>query len=120
MRSLLISGLSALVFFFAASLSHSSEVLGATLIKNVRIFDGTTPKLSEIQDVLVEANLIKSVGRELTHPAAKIIDGKGMVLSPGFVDAHTHMSLISSFDKLENEYTGIYVGAAGARWLKKC
>jgi imidazolonepropionase-like amidohydrolase len=37
------------------------------------------------------------------------------VLTPGFIDAHTHIALIAPFDQLENEYTGVYVGAAGGQ-----
>ena len=85
------------------------------LITNVRIFDGVAEKLQP-GSVLVEGNLIKAVGTEVAaSPDASVIDGGGRVLSPGFVDAHTHMSLIAPFEQLENEYTGIYVGAAAGQ-----
>ena len=99
--------------------SLASEPLGMKLIKNVRIFNGKDPVLSSTSDVLIGANLIKKIGTNLSADGAVVIDGNGMVLSPGFVDAHTHMSLISAFDKLENEYTGIYVGAAGGQMAEE-
>ena len=98
---------------------QASEPGGLKLIKNVRIFDGKEPVLSATSDVLIDGNLVKEVGSNLAADGATIIDGSGMVLSPGFVDAHTHMSLISAFDKLENEYTGVYVGAAGGQMAEE-
>ncbi|MEP1593549.1 MAG: amidohydrolase family protein, partial [Halieaceae bacterium] len=97
------------------TISHASESIGSKLIKNVRIFNGADPSLSAETDVLVRANLIQKIGNNLSSEGAVVIDGQGMVLSPGFVDAHTHMSLISSFDLLESEYTGVYVGAAAGQ-----
>lgn len=42
-------------------------------------------------DVIVEDGRIKSVGTALTTPAgARVIDGRGMLLAPGFVNAHWH------------------------------
>ncbi|MEH6593467.1 MAG: amidohydrolase family protein [Halioglobus sp.] len=105
----------ALCTAFIGAISHASEPIGSKLIKNVRIFDGTDPSLSSKTDVPIHANLIKKIGNNLSSEGATVIDGQGMVLSPGFVDAHTHMSLISPFDLLENEYTGVYVGAAAGQ-----
>ena len=68
------------------------------------------------QDVLVENNLIKKIGKGLKADSkATVIDGGSRVLTPGFIDAHTHIALIAPFDQLENEYSGVYVGAAGGQ-----
>ena len=86
-----------------------------TLITNVRIFDGVSEDLLDGQ-VLVNGNLIAEVSAEpINAPGATVIDGGGRVLTPGFIDSHTHMSLIAPFDQLENEYTAIYVGAAAGQ-----
>lgn len=105
----------ALCIVLVSAICQASEPIGSKLIKNVKIFDGTNPTLSSNTDVLIHANLIQKIGKNLSNVGATVIDGKGMTLSPGFVDAHTHMSLISPFDLLENEYTGIYVGAAAGQ-----
>ena len=90
-----------------------------TLLTNVRVFNGVDTSL-EGADVLVQGNLVLDVGTDLdVTEGARIIDGGGRVLSPGFVDAHTHMSLIAPFDQLENEYTGVYVGAAAGQMAEE-
>ena len=44
-------------------------------------------------DILVEGEKIIAVGRDLSPIGAKIIDVSGMLLFPGFIDAHTHFDL---------------------------
>ena len=62
-----------------------------TLIKNVNIFDGTSDKLAMGRDVLVEGNLIKTIGKGLKTPGgATVIDGGGRTLIPGLIEAHGH------------------------------
>ena len=113
-----------LKFAYIASLVCTSSFVTAddidapaqTLIRNVNIFDGKNEKLAIGQDVLVEGNLIKEIGKDLkTDDSTTVIDGGGRTLSPGFIDAHTHIALIAPFDQLENVYTGVYVGAAGGQ-----
>lgn len=100
-------------FFWNQSLADEPQQV---LFKNVKIFNGTDDQLITGKDVLVEGNLIKSIGSGLAVAAnVQVIDGGGRVLTPGFIDSHTHISLIAPFDQLENEYTAIYVGAAGGQ-----
>lgn len=69
----------------------------AVLFENVRIFNGTSDKLSPVSNVLVEGNIIKAVSASpITVPPAKAvtrIQGGGRTLMPGLIDAHTHIML---------------------------
>jgi imidazolonepropionase-like amidohydrolase len=65
-----------------------AAVAAPLLFRDVRIFDGA--KVSQ-GDVLVDKGLIRAVGPKLAAAkGAKIIDGSGKTLLPGFIDSHTH------------------------------
>jgi imidazolonepropionase-like amidohydrolase len=62
------------------------------LITNVRIFDGTSDKLTEPMSVLVEGNKIAKIATSITPPkGATVIDAKGRTLTPGFIAMHEHI-----------------------------
>ena len=65
----------------------------ATLISDVRIFDGVSV-ISESGHVLIESDRISKVSlrESLSVPEDCIlIDGTGCTLLPGHIDAHTHI-----------------------------
>ena len=73
-----------------------------TLIKNVNVFDGKSDTLSNGSAVLIENNLIKSVGKGIKAPeGATVIDGKGRTLMPGLIDGHAHVMINAHFDTVE-------------------
>jgi N-acyl-D-amino-acid deacylase len=59
------------------------------LIRNARIVDGSGNPWYRA-DVGVKAGRIASIGRLNAMTADKIIDAKNRVLTPGFIDVHTH------------------------------
>jgi imidazolonepropionase-like amidohydrolase len=94
----------------------ANEAERRILITNVDVFDGVNEELIETANILVQGNLIAQISTsKINAPGATVIDGGGRVMTPGFIDAHTHIALIAPFDQLENEYTGVYVGAAGGQ-----
>lgn len=63
------------------------------LIQNVSIWDGTSDEAVANRSLLVEGNLIKAIGNDLTaSETAEVIDGKNLFLMPGIIDAHTHLA----------------------------
>ena len=60
------------------------------LIKNGRIIDPLR-KYDKVGDVLVENGKISQIGGAIDAKTAQIIDASGKIVSPGFVDLHTHL-----------------------------
>ncbi|NJE10962.1 amidohydrolase family protein [Thermococcus sp. MAR1] len=59
------------------------------LIKNGHVIYGESFEVVEA-DVLIEGNRIAKVAKDINEAADTVIDAKGMVVSPGFVNLHTH------------------------------
>lgn len=76
--------------------AQAADLQPQVLIKNVNIFDGENEALAKGQDVVIEGNLIKSIGKGLAARAdATVIDGGGRTLMPGLIDMHWHSAFNS-------------------------
>jgi len=91
-EALALIGLIAIVG--SATAQEAASSLPDTLIRNVRIFDGTNASLTPPTNVLVTGDKIAAVGTA-TASGATVIDGAGRTLMPGLIDAHTHIMFIS-------------------------
>ena len=58
------------------------------VIRNATIVDGTGGDPFE-GDVFIKDGIIQEVGN-ISNDCDKQIDAKGLILSPGFIDIHTH------------------------------
>jgi imidazolonepropionase-like amidohydrolase len=65
---------------------------------NVRIFDGTSGRLSEPRNVLVRGNKIERISAEPIPTDRRadtvLIDGGGRTIMPGLIDMHWHAMLV--------------------------
>ena len=59
------------------------------LIKNGMIYDGTGAK-PYASDIAVEEGKITKIGENLSEDGYTVIDAKGLCVSPGFIDIHSH------------------------------
>ena len=83
-RILLVASVSLLSLFPVASLP------GQVLIRNAQVVDGSGEAPRQV-DVLVTGARITTIGKNLTVPdQTRVIDAKGLVLAPGFIDLHSH------------------------------
>jgi dihydroorotase len=60
------------------------------LIKNGRVLDPAS-KTDATLDVLLDGGRIANVGANLSAPGAEILDAKGLIVAPGFIDLHCHL-----------------------------
>ena len=59
------------------------------VVRGAQIADGTGAPLVRA-DVRVEGDTIAAVGTVTPRPGEAVVDGAGLVLAPGFIDAHNH------------------------------
>ncbi|EGT4531795.1 D-aminoacylase [Clostridioides difficile] len=64
-----------------------------TLIKHGLIVDGNKTPAYE-GDILIENKKILKISQDLNEEADKVIDAKGRVICPGFIDTHSHSDLV--------------------------
>jgi len=79
--------LSLLLFSITASAQSQNYDI---LIINGKIIDGTGNNWY-YGNVAVKNGKIIKVGRDVNLTATKIIDAKGFIVAPGFIDVHTHL-----------------------------
>jgi N-acyl-D-amino-acid deacylase len=87
-----IALLPAIVAAAALVLGASSEPPSSSssfLVRGARVADGTGGPIEE-RDVRVEGDRIAAVGSLEPKPGERVIEGKGLVLAPGFIDVHNH------------------------------
>lgn len=60
------------------------------LIKNGRVLDGSL-KPAFRADIAIKDDTIVKVARTIQGKAAKVINAKGLYVTPGFIDMHTHV-----------------------------
>ena len=68
-----------------------AEKPGSYLIVGARVADGTGVPAT-VKDVRIEGDRIAEVGSLKPRARERVISGQGLVLAPGFIDAHNHSS----------------------------
>jgi len=95
------------ISFGAVALMAALAVAGAlaaaggktTVIKAARMFDGKSGKITSPGVVVVTDGKIRAAGAGASVPAgAEVVDLGDATLMPGFIDAHTHLTMSDSYD----------------------
>lgn len=75
------------------------EMTGMLLIKNVWVADGSGASLKKCACLIGHDGRISALEKEFPGCAADSqLDGKGMILAPGFIDAHGHSDISALAD----------------------
>jgi len=82
------------------------------IIKGGRIID-PSQKLDKLGDILISGGSIKSSGKSIQASAnAEVIDARGKVVCPGFIDLHCHLRQ-PGYEQKETIATGTRAAARG-------
>ena len=82
------------------------------VIRGGEIIDPANRRQVEVLDLLLLDGKIISIGRGISAADAKIIDASGFVVTPGFIDMHTHFREPGQEHK-ETIYSGTRAAAKG-------
>ena len=59
------------------------------ILRGGRIVDGTASPWY-VADLAIKGDTIVRIAPSITEPASRVVDVKGLVVAPGFIDIHTH------------------------------
>ncbi len=83
-------------------LRHTEETAMATpdlILRNGTVFDGTGAPGKQA-DVAITGDRISEISGKITGKAGREIDAEGRIVTPGFVDIHTHLDAQIAWDPL--------------------
>ncbi len=66
------------------------------VIRGGTVYDGSEGSKGFVGDVAVSGDKIVYVGPHANVTAKRTIDAKGKIVSPGFIDGHSHSSISST------------------------
>ena len=104
-----------LIFFCFVAVARGADQTIA--LKAARLFDGRSKALIQNGVVIIKGDKIIDVGSNLPTPdGARLIDLGDATLSPGFMDAHTHLTLdYTDFNKRRLEELSLNVSEHAIR-----
>ena len=107
--------LAAIVFLAGGISARAAD--STIVLKGARLFDGKSKALIQNGVVIVQGDKIVDVGSNVAIPSdAKVIDLGDVTLSPGFMDAHTHLTAdYTDFNKRRLEELDLNVSEQAIR-----
>ncbi|WP_404710443.1 amidohydrolase family protein [Sphingomonas sp. MMS24-J13] len=84
-----IASLGAMAWLLGSA-AIGAEPAADVVIRGGTIYDGSAAMKPYVGDVAISGERIVYVGPHATMEAKRVIDAAGMVVSPGFLDPHTH------------------------------
>lgn len=92
--------------------------MNSILLKKGRVIDPSR-NLDGVYDVLLENGRIKAIDKDIAQEAQQIIDARGIIVAPGFIDIHAHLRE-PGYEEKETIATGTKAAAAGGFTAVAC
>ena len=89
MKQLTLVLIAALAFLAPTQQPNSDGASAQVLLSGGTLIDGTG-SARRIADVRIVGDTIKEIGKLTPQPNERVIDAKGLIVAPGFVDIHNH------------------------------
>lgn len=96
------SELGKVIYPFMAHGYPSLPTAETMIIRNATVWTNEAEGVLQNTDVLIKDGKIARIGKNLSEPGAKIIDGTGKHLTPGIIDEHSHIATASVNDVVTN------------------
>ena len=109
------------IFLLSAAVAvRAQQATSKTVVlKAARMFDGKSNSLVTPGLVVVTDGKIAAVGASAAVPAgAQVIDLGDAALLPGFIDAHTHETMMNSNDSSNANWTACKRPSRSERWMR--
>jgi N-acyl-D-aspartate/D-glutamate deacylase len=95
---------------FCALLPMSdAEVQADFVLRGATVYDGTGAK-GDVADVAIQGERIVAVGKFTAAGSPRVIDAKGLIVAPGFIDLHTHSDDALTKSKTNANLCYVYQG----------
>ena len=79
----------------------------ATLIQNAAVLYGPDLRLLESSGLVLDGGRVAGAGRDTAPPRCEVVDASGLLLLPGFVDAHVHIGFAKPAEVLRRGVTTV-------------
>ena len=97
-----------ITFLFCLATALASAQSKPTVIKAARMFDGVSDRVVSPGLVVVLGEKIRGVGAKAEIPdGSEVIDLGDATILPGFMDAHTHLTLPFDIDYRKQQMDGL-------------
>ncbi|MFM1828230.1 MAG: hypothetical protein RL624_471, partial [Bacteroidota bacterium] len=80
------------------------------LIKNATVWTNEKDGRLANTDVLLKAGKIAKIGKDLNESGARVIDGTGKHLTPGIIDEHSHIAVMSINEGAQSVTSEVRIG----------
>ena len=94
-----------------ADILHGREGHDDLVVRSARVID-PSQGIDEVLDVRVDKGVIAQIGLNVDANGHRVVEGRGLVLAPAFVDPHVHLRTPGREDE-ETIASGTAAAAAG-------